>query len=767
MNDASSGVEAFPILNASDEEILALAARHGLTLSLEEWREIAGKLGRDLTLVEAHVFNAQWSEHCSYKSSRALLRQLPSEGLTVMQGPGEDAGVLRLGAWEEKVYGIVIAHESHNHPSQVVPYEGAATGIGGVVRDVLCMGAQVIAVADSLRFGKSAHAEYVARSAVRGIGDYGNAIGVPNLGGDLFFHEGFDENCLVNVVTLGLVRDTEIIHSQTPTGGLGFDVVLVGKAGDRSGFGGASFSSAGLNVDAGEANRAAVQVPDPFLKNVLMRASYKVFAMLRAERAPVGFKDIGAGGIVGCTAEMAYAGNMGIEIDLGLVLLAQGGLPPEVIAVGETQERLVWVVPRAVTERVLKIYNEEFGLPLIAQGAGAYVIGHVTEPRDYVLRHQGIEVMRVPLPLLCGELRRRHQASWILHTSEEDDLPHEGQATILPEILAHHDICSRRPLVECYDTVVRGATAIPAGYADAGVLCPIPGAPLGVALALDGNPRYGKVDAKRAAELAVCGAHRSVVAVGARPVGMTDCMNYGNPERGEHFAQLVSGADGLSEAARALGTPFVSGNVSLNNESSAGEAIPPSAIVACVGSLDDVSRSVTSRFALPGSPIYLIGERQPNLAGSVFAELGELNVFTLPTILYPKVKRELEMVVSAITSGSVLAAHAISDGGLLTALAEMTFAYTVPGEIGARIEVEELAKEVGSAGFLFGEAGGFLLEVAAERESNFVALAAEFDLRVTRLGETIAEPLLQVDRVTLLVAELFATWDAPLRKLYP
>ena len=773
MTTPQTGAETFPVLQASDEEIVALAKHYGLALSIEDLREIAGRLGRDPGIVEVYAFDAQWSEHCSYKSSRPLLRQLPTEGLTVIQGPAEDAGILRLGEWDGSTWGIVIAHESHNHPSQLVPFEGAATGIGGIVRDVLCMGATVIGVADPLRFGrvdrddaKSEHAKYVAQNVVNGIGGYGNAIGVPNLGGDVYFHDGFDDNCLVNVVALGLLRDSDIIHSCAPPNSVGWDIVLVGKATDRSGFGGAAFSSIVLDADDGEAKRSAVQVPDPFLKNVIMRASYRVFEMLRKERITAGFKDLGAGGIMGCTAELVSTSGFGAEIDLDRVLLAQSGLPPAVIAVGETQERLAWVLPRSVTARVLEIYNEEFSLPLIAQGAGAAVIGKVTDSREYVLLHEGREVMRTPLHVLCSELRRQRTLGWISHSADDNDLAHWVEAKMLPEVLAHRDVCSRRPIIERYDSVVRGTTAIPAGYADAGVICPIPGSPLGVALSVDGNPRYGRVDAKRAAELAVCESHRNVVAVGARPIGMTDCLNFGNPERGEHYAELVAAVDGLADAARGLGTPFVSGNVSLYNEATNGEPVPASAIIACVGSIEDVSRTVTSRIASVGSAIYLVGERQPNLAGSVFAELAQFNAFALPTISYPKLKRELEMVVSAITSGSVLAAHDISDGGLLACLAEMTFAFNAPGEIGVRVATEELAKTIGSAGYLFGEAGGFVLEVDAAREKNFVALASEFDLHVTRLGQTIAEPQVIVDDVTFTIAELFEAWDAPLREIY-
>lgn len=773
MNTQQTDPDIFPVLQATDEEVIALAKHHGLALSLEDLREIAGRLGRDPGIVEVHAFDAQWSEHCSYKSSRPLLRQLPTEGLTVIQGPQEDAGILRLGEWDGSTWGIVIAHESHNHPSQLVPFEGAATGIGGIVRDVLCMGATVIGVANPLRFGrvdrddaKSEHAKYVAQNVVKGIGAYGNAIGVPNMGGDVYFNEGFDDNCLVNVVALGLLRDSDIIHSCAPPNSVGWDIVLVGKATDRSGFGGAAFSSIVLDAEDGEAKRSAVQVPDPFLKNVILRASYRVFELLRKERITAGFKDLGAGGIMGCTAELVSTAGFGAEIDLDRVLLAQGGLPPAVIAVGETQERLAWVLPRSITARVLAIYNEEFSLPLVAQGAGAAVIGTVTESRDYVLKHEGREVMRTPLHVLCSELRRQRTLGWISHTSDDNDLPHWVEAGMLPQVLAHRDVCSRRSIIERYDSVVRGTTAIPAGYADAGVICPIPGAPLGVALSVDGNPRYGRIDSKRAAELAVCESHRNVAAVGARPIGMTDCLNFGNPERGEHYAELVAAVDGLSEAARALGTPFVSGNVSLYNEASNGDAVPPSAIIACVGSIEDVSRTVTSRFAAVGSAVYLVGERQPNLAGSVFAETAEFNAFALPTIGYPKLKRELEMVTSSITSGSVLAAHDISDGGMLTTLAEMTFAFNAPGEIGVKIATTELSKTVGSAGFLFGEAGGFLLEVDADREQNFVALAAEFDLQVTRLGETTAVPHVVIDDVTFTVKELFGAWDAPLAEVY-
>ncbi|MFY9719612.1 MAG: AIR synthase related protein, partial [Candidatus Cybelea sp.] len=353
-----------------------------VNLREDELQRIAERLGRDPSVVELHAFDAAWSEHCSYKTSRQFLQQLPTSGARVLLGPGEDAGILHLGTHHGERYAVVVAHESHNHPSQVVPFEGAATGIGGIVRDVLCMGAEVIGVADALRFGCSDY--HVARGVVDGVGAYGNAIGVPNLAGDVYFDGGFDENALVNVVALGIVKESDVIHSYVPKGGEGWEIVLVGKATDPSGFGGASFSSLTLDARDAETNKGAVQVPDPFLKNVLMRASYRVFARLRERKIAAAFKDLGAGGIMGCSAEITGNGGYGACIELDRVNVAVDGMAPEVVAVGETQERLLWVVPPDFVPELLRIYNEEFSLPDVAYNARAVVIGRVTDDRRYV-----------------------------------------------------------------------------------------------------------------------------------------------------------------------------------------------------------------------------------------------------------------------------------------------------------------------------------------------------------------------------------------------
>jgi len=571
-----------------------------VNLRPDEIERIRVALGREPSVVELHAFDAQWSEHCSYKSSRHFLKRLPVTGENVVVGVGQDAGIVHLGTHNGERYGIVIAHESHNHPSQVVPFEGAATGVGGIVRDVLCMGAEVIAVADALRFGDTSDPASlqasIAEGVVDGVAAYGNAIGVPNIAGDRYDLPGFDDNCLVNVIAMGIVKESEIIHSLAPRGSVGWDIVLVGKATDPSGFGGASFSSVTLDAEDAEANKGAVQVPDPFLKNVLMRASYRVFAYLRENGIEAGFKDLGAGGIMGCSAEICSAGGFGAIIDLDDVNVAVEGMPPEVIAVGETQERLLWVLPPHVTAEVLRIYNEEFTLPAIARHACAVVIGAVSNDKRYVLRHGSEIVMDVDIDFLTGSIKDElpyalRDALRAPQGDTEGGAPSENGGHTNPcHAEERAQRASRSTHWERYDTSVRGCTVLARNVAEAGVLAPIPGSRLGVALAVAGDPTI--TDAYAAGEFAVREAVRKVKSVGARPIALTDCLNFGNPNDPHQLGQLVAAIDGLAAAATELGLPFVSGNVSLYNAGADGNAIPPSPIVACVGVIDDVSNVV-------------------------------------------------------------------------------------------------------------------------------------------------------------------------------
>jgi phosphoribosylformylglycinamidine synthase subunit PurL len=756
-----------------DIDLGGVRERFGLALSLDELRTIVAQLGRMPTDTELFAFDAQWSEHCSYKSSRNHLRKLPTDGPTVMQGPAEDAGILHLGEWNGERYGIVIAHESHNHPSQVVPFEGAATGIGGIVRDVLCMGAEVIALADPLRFGRldDPHCRYVAQSVVDGIAAYGNAIGVPNLGGDVYVDESFDDNVLVNVVALGLIKEHEIIHSKAPRGALGWDIVLVGKATDRSGFGGASFSSLTLDDADAESNKGAVQVPDPFLKNVIMRASYRVFAELRRAGIVAGFKDLGAGGFVGCSAELCAAGGMGAEVELDRIPLAQPDLPPAVIAIGETQERLCWIVPPAFTPQLLAVYNEEFALPRVARGAAAAVVGKVVEGNRYLARHRGEVVMDLDLAFLTGGVR--YNRPYTVTSPEGDSAATEpafaGIEAVLPALLAHRDVCSRRAIYERFDGVVRGTTAIPLGYADAGVIVPIPGAPLGVALAVAGNPRYGKLDPQLAAEHAVLEAVRNVIAVGARPLGCTDCLNFGDPTVPEHLGALVAAIDGLAYAARRLRTPFVSGNVSLYNQSKAGRTVAPSPIVACVGAIDDIAHCETMALKQPGSTLFFVGAFVPDLGGSVYAELAGAVGGRLPKIDYDRVEREHALLLSAFRENIVLAAHDVSDGGLLVALAKMAFAARGGARIGIEVDTFAWAPDYAPEVYYCSEGCGFVVEVAAADADRFVEIARADRVDAMPIAVTVDDFRLRVadePDLDLDLEELYEIWSAPLRDFY-
>ena len=774
---------ALHVSDAGDDAALARILReHGLALSVDEARRIAATLDRDPTLVEAHAFAAQWSEHCSYKSSRHLLRRLPTAGPTVMQGPQEDAGIVHLGEFEGRRYGVVIAHESHNHPSQVVPFEGAATGIGGIVRDVLCMGARVIALADPLRFGAldDPHCRYVAQGVVDGIAAYGNAIGVPNIAGDVYFHDGFRDNCLVNVVALGIVEERGIVHSRAPEGADGWDIVLVGKATDRSGFGGAAFSSLVLDAEDAELNKGAVQVPDPFLKNVIMRASYRAFDVIAERGLTVGYKDLGAGGIMGCTAEIVSSGGYGAVVDLDRCPTSQANLPPAVIAVGETQERLTWVVPPHFTAELLAIYNKEFSLPEIARGAQAAVIGRVTAEKRYVLRHAGETVMDVDIDFLTGDIRYDRTVGVPHEAPPEggagDDAGANGIASdayrelpvTLRRVLAHHDVCSRRAIYERFDSVVRGTTAIPCGYADAGVVVPVEGAALGVALGLGGNPRIGALDAGLAAENAVLESIRNVVAVGAVPGGMTDCLNFGNPERPEQMGELVAAIDGLARAAGELAVPFVSGNVSLYNTSASGGSIPASPIVACVGTFADVSFALTPRLRAAGSTLFFVGTFSNALGGSVLASVCGSDDARIARPDYERERAQFALLGVANAAGLVSAAHDVSDGGLLVAVAEMAFA-TLAGEpFGVACDADAPSAwtggRVGDTEALFAEAGGFVVETA--RPDEFLALAASHGAPAHAIGRVVAEPVLAFFGHRMPLAELHDAWSTPLANFY-
>ncbi|MFB3784892.1 MAG: phosphoribosylformylglycinamidine synthase subunit PurL [bacterium] len=747
----------------ADESRLSESLRRaGLALTPDEALKIKHRLGRVPTMAELFVFDIEWSEHCSYKSSKHLLKKyLPVTGRQVIQGPEEDAGIVFFTEHQGHRYGLVLAHESHNHPSQVLPFEGAATGIGGIVRDVDCMGASVIGVADPLRFGDPrgrfpVRAQAIAEGVVDGIRSYGNALGVPNLGGDTFYHEGYDDNCLVNVVALGLLREDEIIHSRVPPGGAGYDLILIGKPTDHSGFGGASFASGTLDQEDEEENKGAVQIPDPFLKNVLIhyKASHAVRRRARELGLAIGLKDLGAGGIACCSSEMGASGGYGVELQLDQVHTAEPNLPPEVILCAETQERFLLCVPPSFTPEVLRIYNEDWQLPAICSGAGARVIGKVIEEPVMRAYHQGQAVVELPIDFVVEGIRYDRPARAPQTVFREPDTrPPDDLAAFFLDFLARPNVASKEGIYRHYDTEVQGCAVIRPGEADAAVLVPLGGCRTGVALTVDGNPLYGLISPFWGGATAVAEAMRNVAAVGALPVAMTDCLNYGNPEVPEDFWALEEGIKGISEAARNLyhpkqgqePVPFVSGNVSLYNQSASGRSIPPSPIICCLGLIPDASRAITMEIKKPSNLLVLAGERFNELGGSEYYQaLGAGLGANVPTVRFDLERGIIYGAAAAIQQGLVLSAHDISSGGLILAAAEMLLAAGPHQKTGLELRLAELDTDLRDDVLLFSESSGMLMEIDPNRLAPLRALFAEFGLKLFPIGKTTADNMFTI-----------------------
>ena len=753
--------DLIPIDAFNDKQLAEFLRSHNLSLKLEEARLVGKKLGRNPTLTELWVFNIEWSEHTSYKSSRETLKLLPTSGKNVILGPSEDSGIVELGSINNEKWGIVISHESHNHPSQVVPYEGAATGIGGDLRDVLCMGAKVIALADPLRFGnpdgpKSEKVKYVANSVIDGIAGYGNAVGIPNIGGDVYFNESFDDNCLVNVVCLGIIKAKDIIHSTAPKNSVGYDVIVVGKATDNSGFGGASFASLILNEKDDDQNKGAVQVPDPFLKNVLIRASYAVFDEVRKQKVDVGFKDMGAGGIMCSTSELGASAGFGIELDLDKVNVNLSNLPPYVIACGETQERFTWISPPSFTPTILKIYNEDFDLPNAAEGARAVVVGKVIKESMYILRHKGSVICNAPINEVTSGIKyaRESRMPKQMFKPFSPSEPKDYRKIIL-KILSHPNVCSREKIYKHYDTNVLGSTIISPGEADAGLLSPDEVKPFGIALATDCNPKISRINPYWGAANAVAESMRNVAAIGAVPSALTDCLNYGNPEVPEGFWQFSEGVRGIADAANNIwrfGTkeavPVISGNVSFYNDNANGKPVDPSAIISCIGVMQDYSKAITMSLKKTGSLLYLLGERKDELGGSVYYDLSTETGDNVPKIDFGHERNMVHSVLSMIDKRLILACHDISDGGLAGCVSEMA----VLGSKGAEIDISFSNMRDDKA--LFSENSGYVLEVEKKNIAQVEKILSHSSVRYWKLGETKKDARLTIRRKKMKLADI-------------
>ncbi|MCX6785753.1 MAG: phosphoribosylformylglycinamidine synthase subunit PurL [Candidatus Komeilibacteria bacterium] len=773
--------------NLTDQQAAVLLKKHNLGLTVAEARKIETEiLHRPITLTEATVWSIEGSEHCSYKSSRQHLKQLPTEGPNVILGPKEDAGIVEIATYNGERIGIVMSHESHNHPSQIVPYEGAATGIGGNVRDVCCMGARVIAVADPLRFGDISlnKSKWVASGVVSGIGGYGNPIGIPNLAGDVYFSSGFNENCLVNVVTLGLVKESEIIHSSAPKGaGEGnYQIILVGKPTDNSGFGGASFASFELDEKAKEKNKGAVQEPNAFLKRHLLESTYDLFKILKEKKLinQVGFKDLGAGGVLCASVELADSGGYGAQIEVDKIHVGMANLPTRIVLCSETQERFMWIASPEVAKLIVEHYNTKWALPKVSAGAQASIIGKVTVGGQYTAISGNEKVVDAKACDITEGLRYDRPVQEIKKSRNQEIKIEEPKDynEVLLKILGHENIASRDCVYEKYDKTVRGLTVIEPGAADAGVMSPLLDEEMpeeikniGIALAVDSNPFYSRISPYWGAVNSVVEACRNVAAVGAMPWAITDCLNYGNPEKPEQMWQFTEGVRGVAEACKnihlksypASPLPVISGNVSLYNEAN-GQPVDPSAIIACLGKLPDYHKAITMEFKQADSAILLIGQRKDELGGSVYYQLhGELGA-NVPQPNFKEVENQIYAVTDLIDAGLLLSCHDISDGGLAVAISEMCFGGNGKNRIGCEINLDNVAthdyasaQNFAPAVKLFSETGGFVLET--KNIAKVKDICQKYNVEIMEIGKTTVNARLTVGAQHVAPSQNFSPID--------
>ena len=678
-----------------------------LGLSDHEYDRILELLGRAPNYLELTLFSVMWSEHCGYKNSRPLLGRFPNSAPRVLQGPGENAGVVEVG----EGWALAFKVESHNHPSAVEPYEGAATGVGGIIRDILAMGARPVALLDSLRFGLlyEERNRYLFREVVRGIGGYGNAVGVPTVGGEVEFARAYSGNPLVNAMCVGLIRTEDLVRSRAT--GEGNLVVLLGSKTGRDGIHGATFASDELSEES-EARRSNVQVGDPFCEKMLVECCLR----LLEKGLLVSLQDLGAAGITSSASEMAAKGGVGIEIDADRVPLRESGMEPYEVVISESQERMLAIVEPEKVKDVLET-AERYEL------VGA-VIGRVANHGDLRVKSAGEVVGSVPADYLADapvyerEMVRPPYLDEVQRLDPDDLPPPEDYHEVLIRMLAHPNLCSRRQVFEQYDYQVGADTVVLPG-ADAAVMR-IKGTPLGFAVTTDGRGRHCYLDPRGGGAATVAEAYRNLSCVGAEPIAVTNCLNFGSPEKQEIYYQLAACIEGMAEACEALGTPVVSGNVSLYNETEAG-AVYPTPVVGMVGVMKDVRRHATPAFKREGDIVVVLGggPRSPDespLAGSDYLDIVHGKVAGIPPRPDLAAERQAsDLVRSMIESGLVDTAHDLSRGGEAVALAEMALA----GGIGFAYEEEEiegLVRTGGAVETLFGEEGAsFLVAVPMER----------------------------------------------------
>lgn len=689
------------LLEPSHKQIKEEKLYQQMGLSDEEFALIESIIGRLPNYTETGIFSVMWSEHCSYKNSKPVLSKFPTKGEHVLQGPGEGAGIVDIGDNQAVVFKI----ESHNHPSAIEPYQGAATGVGGIIRDVFSMGARPIAVLNSLRFGEltSPRVKYLFEEVVAGIAGYGNCIGIPTVGGEVHFDQSYEGNPLVNAMCVGLINHEDIKKGQAK--GVGNTVMYVGAKTGRDGIHGATFASEEFS-DESEEKRSAVQVGDPFMEKLLLEACLEVIK----NDALVGIQDMGAAGLTSSSAEMASKAGSGIEMNLDLIPQRETGMTAYEMMLSESQERMLLVIEKGREQEIIDIF-EKYDLEAVS-------VGHVTDDKMLRLLHQGEVVCELPVDALAEEAPVYHKPSSepayyreFLETKVEAPAITDAAQT-LKQLLQQPTIASKEWVYDQYDYMVRTNTVVAPG-SDAGVLR-IRGTKKALAMTTDCNARYLYLDPEVGGKIAVAEAARNIVCSGARPLAVTDNLNFGNPEKPEIFWQIEKSADGISEACRTLSTPVIGGNVSLYNESN-GTAIYPTPVIGMVGLVEDTAHITTQSFQQASDVIFVIGETKEEFAGSELQKMTEGRIYgKAPEIDLDVELARQEALLAAIQNGLVQSAHDVSEGGLGVALAESTFG---TDGLGADIQID-----LDSEASLFSETQSrFVVTVKPEHREAFAA----------------------------------------------
>jgi phosphoribosylformylglycinamidine synthase len=765
-------IEAYQInlQAASEKELLEISNRMGLALALPEMKRIKdyfGKQGRNPTDIELQALGQAWSEHCCYKSSKVPLKKYVfnvDENRIVAR---EDAGVMEF----DKDHYYCVALESHNHPSAIEPYGGAATGVGGIVRDVLCMGAQPIAYIDPLFFGPLdypleklpkgvKHPVYLFKGVVDGIRDYGNRIGIPTLAGQVYFHEGYTGNCLVNVGCVGIMKKSELVHSWAKAPGNVY-IYVGGKTG-RDGIHGVNFASAELTDESEESSRSAVQVGDPITKEPV------IHACLECNRKGLleGFKDFGGGGLSCVSGELAYSANMGAEIHLDNVPLKEEGLKPWEIWVSESQERMMMLVAPENVEKVLHICKQ--------WDVTAAVVGTVIKEQIIRVFYKGQRLLEMDLEFMTGGpvydcdmrpfcIKKQNQA--------DKDFPLPDLNNSLKNVLSSPNIASKEWVIRQYDHEVRGNTVIKPlqgklgleTHGDATVLKPLEKSWKGLAVTADVNPRFMERDPYWGACSAVDEACRNLVSVGAKPDSLLDCLNFGNPEKPERMGEFYEACRGLGDMGRALDLPYVSGNVSLYNESTK-TAVPPTPEIFGVGIVEDIRICITTDFKTEGNLVYLIGKQtEKELGGSEYYKLMNVEGGVVPKTDPVILQHSMKGLLVCIKKGYISACHDVSEGGIAVCLAEMA----IGGDRGATIDVSEINNEQRTDFKLFSESNTrWIVEVKKDKQTEFEKLLKKEHVTFTLLGKTKGKHLVIQDKkitvIDLGVDVLRECWRKPI-----